>query len=540
MGYSAAILLPIARAGKACDSKARPPAVASPSENGKPIRLRQRILLSDRDPDAAPSPNPAAACATYAEELRRPCPTPLEPRERTGEALASLAFLVVATILALRVAPTREFDAGPAVLLLLAYVACARVRFFAGAGYTTPAQVVFVAMLFILPLGLVPLAVAAGLLLAGLPRIIRRELPPDRLLVIPADAWYSVGPVLVLAAAGGPAPGLVHWPVLAAALAAQFVGDLVVSLVRERIAYGVPPRLQLRVLGWIWMVDGLLAPLGLLAAMASAHQPYAFALALPLFGLIAVFARERNTRITHALELTSTYRGTALLLGDLLERSDAYTGGQHTAGVVELSAEVAEELGFDAAQRRRVELAAMLHDVGKMAMPASIITKPGPLDAEEWAIMRTHTLEGQRMLDRVGGALADIGQIVRSSHERFDGGGYPDGLTGTQTPLEASVVSTCDAFDAMTTDRPYRRAGSPTSALAELRAESGHQFSPEVVEAVERVVTRRLKRAHPENGHAHPLIDWSAAPMPPYSPLPPPPPLPDAAVAGPERTSLRT
>jgi HD-GYP domain-containing protein (c-di-GMP phosphodiesterase class II) len=176
----------------------------------------------------------------------------------------------------------------------------------------------------------------------------------------------------------------------------------------------------------------------------------------------------------------------------LLERTDAYTGGDHTRGVVELSLLVSDELGLSTSARRRVELAALLHDVGKIAIPTSIITKPGPLTPEEWAIMRTHTIEGQRMLDRVGGALAEVGEIVRASHERYDGRGYPDGLAGNRIPREAAIISACDAYDAMTTNRPYRGARSPSAAMAEIRSESGRQFDPRVVVALEAVLAPQL------------------------------------------------
>jgi HD-GYP domain-containing protein (c-di-GMP phosphodiesterase class II) len=108
----------------------------------------------------------------------------------------------------------------------------------------------------------------------------------------------------------------------------------------------------------------------------------------------------------------------------------------------------------------------MLHDVGKIAISNSIINKPGKLDPHEWEIMETHTLEGQRMLDQIGGLMSEIGAVVRWSHERWDGGGYPDGIAGEQIPIESRIVFCCDAFNAMTTDRPYRRAMSEEAAIA--------------------------------------------------------------------------
>ena len=168
-----------------------------------------------------------------------------------------------------------------------------------------------------------------------------------------------------------------------------------------------------------------------------------------------------------------------MLLGDVVEADDAYTGS-HSRGVVELSLAVAEQLGLDSRQRRNVEFAALLHDVGKIAVPKEIINKPGGLDEEEWKIMRRHTIEGERMLQRVGGVLAEVGKIVRASHEDYDGSGYPDGLVGEEIPIEARIVTCCDAFSAMTTTRSYRKAMPLEKAIAELRACAGTQFDPDV------------------------------------------------------------
>src|SRR5206468_12466440 len=156
---------------------------------------------------------------------------------------------------------------------------------------------------------------------------------------------------------------------------------------------------------------------------------------------------------------------------------------------VELTMAVADELGLTAAARRRnLEFGALLHDVGKIAIPKSIINKPGKLDAQEWAIIKTHTLEGQRMLERVGGFMRDVGLIIRSHHERWDGGGYPDGLAGDQIPLESRIIACCDTWNAMRTDRAYRNALSQEVALAELTGNSGSQFDPMVVEALLEVI----------------------------------------------------
>ena len=191
-----------------------------------------------------------------------------------------------------------------------------------------------------------------------------------------------------------------------------------------------------------------------------------------------MFAHERRRRLESTLELSNAYRGTALVLGDVVEADDSYTG-QHCRSVVALTLDVAERLGLSAERRRNLEFAALLHDVGKIAIPKEIINKPGKLDPHEWTIVKTHTLEGQKMLDRVGGFMREVGLIVRSHHERWDGGGYPDGLAGDAIPLEARIIACCDTWNAMRTDRPYRKALAYEIASAELVSELGDAVRPE-------------------------------------------------------------
>ncbi len=420
--------------------------------------------------------------------------------EYRAELVVGFPFVVAASALALLGDSGRALELWPALALVLAYGVLSRVRFHAGAGHTVPTQLVFVTMLFTLPTELVPPLVLAGMVIGNLPDYARGALHPGRALMLPGDSWHAVGPALVLVLADATAPDWGDWPWYLAALAAQFVLDFAVYAVRAQLALDIPGRDQLRVLAWVWLVDALLAPVGLLAAFVTVDHPYAFVLVLPLALLLKLFARERNERLEQALELGGAYRGIAMLLGDLLESADEYTGGDHTRGVVALSLEVADELRLDPYERHNVELAALLHDIGKIVIPDTIINKPGPLTEDEWALMKTHTIEGQRMLDRVGGVLREVGLIVRASHERWDGSGYPDGLAGERIPREATVVAACDAFNAMTTDRSYRRARSAQDALTEMRACSGSQFSPDVVSALVRVVSRKT----PEVASAQP------------------------------------
>jgi len=173
-------------------------------------------------------------------------------------------------------------------------------------------------------------------------------------------------------------------------------------------------------------------------------------------------------------------QGVALLLRLLAERDPEL--GDHVSDVAELAAAVAELLELPAAERDDIRRAAALHDIGKLAIPDSILGKRRALDEDEWSFMRRHTLIGERILGATPG-LAGVAALVRASHERLDGKGYPDQLAGDAIPLGARIVAVCDAFHAMISDRPYRRALPHERALAELRAGAGTQFDGAVVEA---------------------------------------------------------
>jgi two-component system cell cycle response regulator len=155
----------------------------------------------------------------------------------------------------------------------------------------------------------------------------------------------------------------------------------------------------------------------------------------------------------------------------------------HASGVSSLVGGVVAALGLDSETLDEVLRAAELHDIGKLAIPDEILDKPGPLDETEWVFMRQHPVIGERILGAAP-ALAPVARLVRSSHERWDGGGYPDGLAGEAIPLGARIVFACDAYDAMTSDRCYQRARTPEDAIAELRRHAGTQFDPRVVEAL--------------------------------------------------------
>ena len=177
---------------------------------------------------------------------------------------------------------------------------------------------------------------------------------------------------------------------------------------------------------------------------------------------------------------TSTGRdGRDVLLQALVERDASL--GDHVSTVADLASALAAAAGVSGGAAKVVRAAAELHDIGKLALPEALLTKPEPLDEAEWALIREHTLIGERIISRARG-FEDVARTVRSTHERWDGNGYPDGLEGEQIPLAARVITICDAYDAMTSDRPYRHAWTPEAAVSELRRSAGSQFDPTLVE----------------------------------------------------------
>ncbi len=188
----------------------------------------------------------------------------------------------------------------------------------------------------------------------------------------------------------------------------------------------------------------------------------------------------------HRARLVSDLEGaftTALAaLTSTVEAKDDYTAC-HGEDVAVLAERVALRMSLSSTQARDVRYAAMLHDVGKVAVPSEILLKPGPLSDEEWVTMRSHAAIGGELVARID-AFAHLAAAVRASHERWDGGGYPDGLAGERIPLAARIIAACDTYDAIVTDRPYRAARSPQEACEELRRVAGAQLDATVVDAL--------------------------------------------------------
>jgi diguanylate cyclase (GGDEF)-like protein/putative nucleotidyltransferase with HDIG domain len=177
-----------------------------------------------------------------------------------------------------------------------------------------------------------------------------------------------------------------------------------------------------------------------------------------------------------------TQQGAVSGLAEVLSERDRYTG-QHSEEVLDLVEQVARVLIVDEHEVQRVRYAALLHDIGKVGIPDEILQKEGALDDDEWQSMRQHPVIGERILRAIPG-LGSVARIVRHEHERFDGSGYPDGLSGEEIPIGARIILACDAYNAMISDRPYRKALTHALAIRELAKNAGTQFDPEVTEVL--------------------------------------------------------
>jgi diguanylate cyclase (GGDEF)-like protein len=706
--------------------------------------------------------------------------------EQLVEATSSLLFLAIAVPLAWAALGAHALDWQLAVVLVLMHALCSRfVSFPIGAGYVVPSYLVLVPMLLLLPVGAVPLLVAASMALGTAAEAVMGRTQPQRVLLAVSDSWHALGPAVVLLIAGTHHSGAELALIYAAAFFAGCLVDLVSATVREATIAGVDSRVQLRVVAVVWLVDACIAPLGLLVAHAAQHNPAEVLLIVPLNGVLILMARERNARIEqaqqrldlvgrerkrlqtavrrlgealaarldldslldvvlrgcveamdadagrfvmcgpsasralevsgprHVAELVAAAASQALdsgrpaqperdgvyalalpftvssaagqtsaalavardsrafradeqeVMRGLLERArhatteivahqtlreqaltDALTGlgnrrklagdvkdglggaaaskplvlilfdldgfksyndtfghgagdamltrlggklatsvarhgaayrlggdefcvlaavepgelyavvsaaaaalteqGEdfavqasygavllpheastldyalqladermysrkrgrpssagdqardvllrimhakqptldgHASDVAQLCIRVGQRMQMSAEELDELARAAELHDIGKVGVPDAILDKPAALDEVEWEFIRQHTVLGERILSAAP-ALRPVAVIVRSSHERWDGGGYPDGLAGSQIPLGARIVAACDAYDAITTDRIYRKGRDHEAACRELREQAGAQFDPDVVEAL--------------------------------------------------------
>jgi hypothetical protein len=416
-------------------------------------------------------------------EARARHPRRMSARERAVVGLSAAAFLSTAALLATFLPSERETEPFLLVALVLGYALISRVRFEFGNWFVVPECLAFVPLLLLAPLPYVPLLVGLAALLSVVPELLNGSWHRERAVAPFSDCWFCIGPVLVLAIF---APGEASFDeagIYVAALGAQFACDFGWTVFRDRVVDRLPLSTVLDSYGGVLRFDAILAPIAFAITLSAVDQPIMLLTIGPLVWLLEILSRDRRERYAAALELQRAYRGTVMLLADVVEFDDQYTA-DHSRSVVDLVHATADELRVDPNRRQELEFAALLHDVGKIAIPKEILNKPAALTESEFEVMKTHTIEGQFMLDRVGGLLARVGEIVRSCHERWDGTGYPDALRREEIPLESRIVFAADAFNAMTTNRPYRGAMTTAEALEELRAGAGTQFDPVVVEAL--------------------------------------------------------
>lgn len=284
--------------------------------------------------------------------------------------------------------------------------------------------------------------------------------------LIPLTAFLAFASVRLTGGSPNPLNHLGYLPILIAAYAYRWRGALAVSAA----------------------VAVVLGPLAAwLALPGGTEQLEAWLIRAAMFGAVAVitgvlFDHARQAMLgwrTAAIEVAQRERDGMVALARGAEAKDTDTG-DHIVRVQLLSEELAQATGLDPAAAADIGWSAMLHDVGKLHVPDRILLKPGPLNPEEWDVMRMHPIYGEQIL-REGAGFEMARRIARWHHENIDGSGYPDGLKGERIPLEARIVRIADAFDAMTSVRPYKPARSAEWALAELERHAGTQFDPEIV-----------------------------------------------------------
>jgi hypothetical protein len=360
-----------------------------------------------------------------------------------------------------------------------------------GGGHTTPTTAPSIALALMFG----PAGVVAAEAAMSIRRVLRR--PPAIRIVFDLGALGLAGTAAWAVAQPLPDQGAgVLLSGLAAGLAYVTVNNTLLSIVwaldegrspwklyRERLAHGVPHELAY-------------GPLAALLVVAE-HDMGGLALALigvPVAALWlgqaqSIRAAHQSVRDLRAANerLRAMMQSTVESLARTIEARDPYTGG-HTERVGEFAGRIAKRLGFDEDELRAVAVGAVIHDVGKIGIPDAVLLKPGALDDGEWAAMRRHPEIGSYILDELD-LPAHAKAMARHHHERFDGAGYPDGLSGDEIPLAARILTVADTIDAMTTDRPYRKALPMSVAIDELRDKAGTQFCPRVVAAAVDVIS---------------------------------------------------
>jgi len=421
----------------------------------------------------------SSASARLSDRGRRFIPQPL-----VGAATAALAALALAASWYDPIAaPSSRGGAGDVVLALaLAAAIVAAYQFPIHVRLHMKVQLVNLPcylMAVLLPPPLAATATALGVLGGALSVRKQRDLYPSDIACIVG------GQVLIeiLAASVGHAPptALPHVAALIGAGVTLWLGGIVTfPLVLAPALAERPFRVMVFVAREASLTEGTQYLLGLLAALAAEEQVWALALLVVPTALI-------YNALKSAKEMHDNTRELLESMADAVDLRDAYTGG-HSRRVTEYSAAILRELGLQGDEVTLLLSAARVHDIGKIGVPDAVLNKPGPLTAEERAIMQSHAEKGAELLRRYADFTRGVA-IVLHHHESWDGTGYPHGLKGTNIPFGARVVAVADSFDAMTSDRPYRRGMPLERAVSILRDGRGRQWDAALVDALLRTVT---------------------------------------------------
>jgi diguanylate cyclase (GGDEF)-like protein len=440
----------------------------------------------------------------------------LTRRELRIEALAATAFVAVAAILPLALDSSRAFDPLLAAALIVSLALASRVHLYVGAGSAVPTQLVLVPMLFLLPPAAVPACVAIGLVLADVVDIARRREHPERLVASTADAWNAVGPALVFSAAGSPTAGLEDWDVLVLAFSAQILTDVLAATAREWLGRGIAPAVQLRVIGTVYAIDACLTPVGLAIAMACTGASYAFALALPLFALLAALAADRSSRIREAVgridELTAEHErldraidriGEAFAskldraaLADIVVRTAVEAFGAE-AGRATLASGTVEHGASAGPSLAAAEDAARRAGALRVAAGDEFVAMAQPLTGGAWAASTEVLAVARRGTAFTADEQARFGHLARQTAVALENVALHDQLRRQATIDELTGLSNHRRFHEVLAQEVVRmrRSGRPT-ALALIDVDDfktmndthGHRHGDSVLELVADVI----------------------------------------------------
>lgn len=458
----------------------------------------------------------AGVIAGWRERLAKP----MGDRESVVVGLLGTAYVAGALAAALLLPHAGIADPLLVGVLLVLFLGVLRVHLEVGSGYVSPAQLVFVPLLFVLPLWLMPLMLPAAFALEELPDIVRGRAHVHRWLNWLADSWFVLGPVSVLGVFAPGPPGLSQAPIYLAALVAQTGLGLGTVVLRAWLVSEVSTRDALRSAGLGYQFNVLLSLPGFAVIYAAiAHGVLWLALLAPLLAVCVVFARAHKQRWDEIVAVHN--RSWERFLEDCrrLERVQASSHlTAHWRCAAELALATAAQLTLPLAERAAVAHAARLAATAFLPPPAG--DSDGALTDTEREQLRNRTVVAERRLQLAavliegrlfgaGGAVASLdahalreqAAIVRASAERFDGRGFPDGLGGSEIPLAARIIAPCVAYSAMTSGRHHRAAMSRETALEELRRGAGSQFDPAVIDALVATLT------------SEPTPAWTPAPL---------------------------